>query len=142
MALTFSENTRSRCRDVCTFLLCVSPLFATPLAGCNNTCFTFTSNPPISTIDIKAGDPKPACTLTKANGAIRLTMQTVLICSSCSESGRIQHIFVSIRGIDVHPNSIPDDDSLDWQELAPQLAKQALQVDLARGTSDQGAKEL
>src|SRR6266849_4664860 len=63
------------------------------------------------------------------------------MCSSCSESDRIQHIFVSIRGIEVHPNTTANDDSPDWQELAPQLAQQPLQVDLVRGTADRNARE-
>jgi hypothetical protein len=39
-------------------LLYASPLFATPLAGYNNTYFIFNSNPPTGTMVIKAGDPK------------------------------------------------------------------------------------
>jgi hypothetical protein len=112
------------------------------MAGCNSTCFTFTSNPATGTVEIKAGDPKPTCTLTKANGAVRVEAHTDIECTSCSEPSRIQHIFVSIRGIEIHPSTTADDDSLDWQELLPpELMKQPLQVDLVRGTADHGARE-
>jgi len=141
MAQTFAENARSRRPGVCVLLFCASTLFGTSLAGCNDTCFTFTSNPPTGTINVKAGDPKPACTLTRANGAVRLVMQTIPICSSCSESARIRHVFLSIQGIDIHASSTADDDSSDWQELAPQLAKQPLQVDLMSGRADQDTRE-
>ena len=141
MGLTFAENTRLSCCNFWKFPFSVALLLSVWLTGCNNTCFTFTSNPPTGTIDIKTGDQKPACTLTKANGAVRLAVQTVPMCSSCSESGRIQHILVSIRGIEIHPSTTANDDSADWQELAPELVKQPLQVDLVRGTADRVARE-
>ena len=140
MGVIFAENTRSRCRNCWSFAFPAALLFAVWLTGCNNTCFTFTSNPPTGTIGIKASDPKPTCTLT-TSGAVRLTVQTVPMCSSCSESGRIQHIFVSIRSIEVNPSTTADDDPADWQELAPQLAEQPLQVDLVRGPADGSARE-
>lgn len=116
-------------------------LFAVWVTGCNNTCFTFTSNPPTGTIGIKASDPSPPCRLTKANGAVRLMVQTVPMCSSCSESGRIQHIFVSIRGIEIQLSTTAEDDSPDWQELLPpELVKEPLQIDLVRGTADGSAQ--
>jgi hypothetical protein len=109
--------------------------------GCNNTCFTFTSNPPTGTINIKVSDPQPACTLTKATGGVRLVVQTVPKCSSCSESSRIQHLFLTIRSIDVQQSSTADDDSPHWQELAPQFATQPIQIDLVGGTADRGTRE-
>jgi uncharacterized protein DUF4382 len=140
MGLTFAENSQPLCRNCLKLRFRAVLLFAVWLTGCNNTCFTFTSNPPTGTIGIKVSDPKPTCTLT-TGGAVRLAIQTVPVCSSCSDSIRIQHIFVSIRSIDVHPSSSADDDSLDWQELAPQLAKRPLQVDLVAGIADRGTRE-
>jgi len=141
MELTFAENTRSFCRNCWNLRFRAALLFAVWLTGCNNTCFTFTSNPPTGTIGIKASDPKPTCTLT-TSGAVRLTVQTVSMCSSCSGSNQIQHIFVSIRGIEVHPSTTADNDSPDWQELLPpELVEQPLQVDLVRRIADRGARE-
>lgn len=118
----------------------VSCRVAVWLTACNNACFTLTSNPPTGTIGIKASDPKSTCTLT-TSGAVRLTVRTVPQCSSCPESSRIQHIFVSIRGIEVHPSTTADHDSPDWQELLPpELLEQPLQVDLVRGTAGRGAR--
>jgi hypothetical protein len=140
MALTFAKNTPSVRRNRWRTALPAALLLDVWLIGCNNTCFTFTSNPPTGTIGIKVSDPKPACSLTTGS-AIRLAVQTVPMCNSCPESGRIQHVFVSIRGIDVHPSSTADDDPTDWQQLAPQLAKQPLQVDLVRDTADTRERE-
>ena len=72
MALTLAKNSRARCSHVWKLLLLALPLFGILLMGCNNTCFIFTSNPPAGTINIKAGDPKPTCMLTTANGAVRV----------------------------------------------------------------------
>jgi hypothetical protein len=140
MALTLAKNSRARCSHVSKFLLLAVPLFGISLTGCNNTCFLFTSNPSTGTINIKAGDPKRACTLTTANGTVRVLTHTVSTCNSCSTSSRIAHIFVSLRGIEVHPRAIADDASPDWQELlAPEFVAQPLQVDLISGTADRGA---
>jgi hypothetical protein len=127
--MALAKNSRARRGHVWTFLLLALPLFGI-FIGCNNTCFTFTSNPATGTINIKAGDPKPTCMLTTANGAVRVLAQAVSACSSCPESSRIAHIFVSLRGIEVHPSAIADDDSPDWQELMPKLLGQPLQLDL------------
>jgi Domain of unknown function (DUF4382) len=140
MALTLTQNSRARYSHVSKFLLLAVSVFGISLTGCNNTCFIFTSNPPTGTINIKAGDAKPACTLTTANGTVRVLTHTVSTCNSCSTSSRIAHIFVSLRGIEVHPSAIADEDSPDWQELmAPKFVAQPLQVDLKSGTADQGA---
>ncbi len=141
MRLTFAENTRPLCHNCWNLPFCPMLLFAVWLTACNNTCFTFTSNPPTGTIGIKASDPSPTCTLTKANGAVRVEAHTDPECTSCLGSSRIQHIFASIRGIEVHPSTTADDYSPDWQELAPQVAEKPLQIDLVRGPADRSARE-
>jgi hypothetical protein len=131
MALPLAKNTRARCRYVWKFLPLVLPLFGISLTGCNDTCFIFTSNPPTGTINVKAGDPNPTCMLTtKANGAVRVLIRTASPCESCSPSTRIAHLFVSLRGIEVHPSAIADDASPDWQELMQQLPGQQPRFDL------------
>jgi hypothetical protein len=140
MALTLAKNSRARYSHVSTFLLLAAFLFGISLTGCNNTCFVFTSNPPTGTINIRAGDPNPPCKLTTVNGTVRVLTRTVSTCNSCSTSSRIAHIFVSLRGIEIHPSAIADDDSPDWQGLlAPKFVAQPLQVDLISGTADRGA---
>src|SRR6202007_2825115 len=42
----------------------------------------------------------------------------------------IQHIFVTLRGIEASPSAIPNDDSPNWRELAPKLSSQPQQLDL------------
>ena len=128
MALPLVNNSRAR-RGYAWKLMLVWPLFGISLTGCNDTCFIFTSNPPTGTINVKAGDPKPTCMLTKANGAVRVLTRTASTCESCSPSTRIAHLFVSLRGIEVHPSANADDASPDWQELMQQLPDQPPRFD-------------
>ena len=140
MRLIFAEQCRRFHRHQRYLPFYVLLFFAVGSAGCNNTCFTFISNPPTGTIGIQTGDPPLACTLPKAPG-VRLELQTVPICTLCPESSRIQHLVVSIQGVDVREGLTPDDNSPDWQELTPQLATRPLQVDLVGGIVDQGARK-
>ncbi len=133
MALTLARHARLRGPDLGKLLLLALPSFGISLAGCGSTCFTFTSNPPTGTINIKAGDPKPTCALTTANGAVRILTHTVSVCSSCLGSNQVQHVFVSLRGIEAHPSAVADSASPDWHELMPQLSSQPLQIDLMPG---------
>jgi len=141
-ALTFAANARSFCRNWWNAPLRAALLFVLGLTGCGNACFTFTSNPPVGTVGIKASDPSPTCRLTTLNGVVRVQMRAVPACISCAGTGHVQHIFLSIRGIEVHPSTIADEDSPDWQELAPQLARQPQQIDFMKGTAGRRAPEL
>jgi hypothetical protein len=109
--LTLAESIRPHCHNAGALLLAVW------FTGRDNTCFIFASNPPTGTINIEAGDPQPTCMPTTANGIVRVLTHAVSTCSSCSASSRIAHIFVSVRGIEVHPSAIADDAAPGWQEL-------------------------
>lgn len=111
-------------------LLAAALLFSLTATGCNNTCFSFTSNPPTGTLVIKVSDAKPTCTFSKANGAVTVQFSASLLPDEGSTPWSLQHIFVSLRGIEAHPSTIADDGSPDWQELAIKLAEQPVQVDL------------
>ncbi len=140
MGLTFAEN--ALCRNSRNLPFQAALLMAVWLTGCNSTCFTFSSNPPTGTLTVKASDPSPSCRVTTVNGAVRIQLATERACSSCSASSQIQHIFVTIRGIEIHPSTTADDGSPDWLELLPaEAAKRPLQVDLVRGATDRIARE-
>jgi hypothetical protein len=42
----------------------------------------------------------------------------------------VQHIFVTLRGIEAHPDMVADKDTPGWQELAPNLSAHPVQLDL------------
>jgi len=137
MVQILGSNTRPWRRESrLKFLFLASAPFAISLVGCNDTCFSFTSNPPTGTIGITVSDPAPACRFAKANGTVRVVMQEISADSSSLGPSRVQHVFVTLRGVDVHPNSITDDASPDWQELLPHLSHQPLQIDLLSAAED------
>jgi len=111
-------------------LLSAALLFCLTATGCNNTCVSFTSNPPTGTLVINVNDTKSSCTLSRVNGIVHLRVGASAAPSTGSGPSSIQHIFVSLRGIEAHPSTIADEDSPDWQGLAPKLAQQPVQADL------------
>ena len=142
MGLTVSENSQVLCRNCWSLPLSVALLCAVSLGGCSNSCFAFVSNLPVGTTGTSTSDLGPVCKPTTSNGAVRAQMDTVLVCGSCAGSTQVQHIFLSIQGVEVHPSALANDDSPDWQELLPaELVKQPLQIDLVRGTAVGGARE-
>ena len=140
MLLPFVTGARPASRGAW-FLLPALLFFAAALTGCHNTCVAFTSNQG-GTLQIKAGSTPPSCTLSKANAAVRVALHAAPTCQACAPSSRIAHIFVSLRGIELHPSTIADDASPDWLEVAPQLVKQPLQVDLMSGAAAAGAPQV
>jgi hypothetical protein len=49
---------------------------------------------------------------------------------------------LNIRSIEIHPSTIADDDSPDWQDLLPaEIVKRPLQIDLVRETAAGSARE-
>ena len=142
MALPFAKKASARCLSFWQSCLLVLPWLGISLAGCANTCFTFTSSPPTGTITVKASDPKPACTLTTAKGTIQVMIEAASTCSSCIGSNQIRHVLISLRGIAVHPDGVAADDaSPDWRELLPQLSSRPLQVDLMNGAAGPPARQ-
>jgi hypothetical protein len=130
MALTLAENNWAHPVRVWTSLLLAFLFFGIFPAGCGNTCFVFTSNPPTGTVIVKAGDSKSSCMLATAKGDVRVLMHTVSTCSSCPASSQIAHIFVSPRGLGIQPIASANDASPDWQELTPKPSDQPIQFDL------------
>jgi hypothetical protein len=51
-------------------------------------------------------------------------------------STSVKHIFVTFRGIEANPSATAGEDSADWQELAPNLAMQPVQLDLLTRRDD------
>jgi Domain of unknown function (DUF4382) len=112
-------------------------LFCLSFAACNNYCFQFVSNPGGS---ISTSSNAPSCQLNTSAGTVslRITASPAAFTqpTPTPTPASIQHIFVTLRGIEATPSAIPDDDSLNWRELAPQLATQPQQLDLLANCSD------
>ncbi len=78
------------------------------LVNCGNTNTVIMSNPGMGTVSVSLSDP-PSC---------------------AAPDGSFSHVFISIRSVQAHISSSASDSSSGWQELAPQLVSNPVQVDL------------
>lgn len=132
-----SSSARERATNVFRpFVVCLALFFWLIGSGCNNACVSITSNPPTGVIRIKVTDGAPTCTLSTATGNVRLQLNASAAAETTSAPAGVQHIFMSLKGVEVHPSSVADPDSPDGQELAPQLAQRPVQVDLMAPPSE------
>lgn len=118
-------------------LLCLA------VSGCGgNTCVSGFWNGSTSGIAVS----NSSCSLTKATGAVIVQISTASAPSGDSAAFppplashrtspgalpyNVQHIFVTLRGIEAHPDMVADEDSPAWQELAPEWTAHPVQLDL------------
>jgi hypothetical protein len=112
-------------------LILGAALFASfGLVGCGNTCVVGFSINGNGGVIVRAGDPPPTCSLAQAKGAMTAMVLKSSICDSCLAPARVDHIFVTLRGLQIRSNSSYDSNSNDWTELAPQLESEPRQFDL------------
>jgi len=78
------------------------------LVNCGSTSVQFISNPPRGTASVSISDP-PSCR---------------------APAGSFKHVYVTITSVQAHLNASATDSSPGWQEFAPQLASQPMQLDL------------
>jgi len=91
-------------------------------AGCGDYCLIINSNPG-GTVNTNL-----SCPMAKPTGNVALTLGSSF---TPFESAPLRtHLFVTLRGIDALAKPMAADDPPGWQELAPQLADQPVQVDL------------
>jgi hypothetical protein len=88
------------------------------------------------------GASTPSCALKNGTGTVVFEISAVSASSGFSavfplplvsprpSPNAIQHIFVTLRGIEAHPSSVAEADSPAWQQLAPALAALPVQFDL------------
>jgi Domain of unknown function (DUF4382) len=105
-------------------------------AGCENFCVVGVSNPGGGGGIVGVGT---TCPVPNQTGNVTLQLNSAVTPTAPSWPSDVQHIFVSLRGIEALPADSSGDDSPAWQELAPDLATQPAQVDLmARAASSCG----
>jgi hypothetical protein len=109
-------------------LLCLA------VSGCATTCYSGFWNGNTSGVAVS----NTSCPLTKANGAVIVQMSAASAPPAASAAfpsppaspRDVQHIFVTLRGIEAHPGRMVDEDSSGWRELAPALTAHPMQLDL------------
>ena len=73
-------------------------------------------------------------TMTSATGTVHVTLTDPPSCAF--PHGDFDHVFVSIRSVQAHTSASATDSTAGWQELAPQLNSQPMQIDLFSAVSN------
>lgn len=115
---------RSRTIAVQLARLCVGLLVCFVLTGCGDTCVVVTGIFP----NASSTTNPPSCQL--GNGGITITITPVASSPVTATTPNLQHLFVTLRGIEAHSNAMATAESPDWQQLAPELAEHPMQIDL------------
>jgi len=100
------------------------------VAGCGNSCFIGVVNPPNNSLIVSTGNPPPACPLPQPKTAVKAVAHLAQACTGCSTSRQVTHVHLLLSGMEVHPSAVADENSPDWEELAPDWARQPQWVDL------------
>ena len=113
-------------------LACAALLLCFLLFGCGDTCFVITGIFP----NASSTTNPPSCQL-PTSGTITIGVSSVADSSVAPMVPNLRHIFVTIRGVEANPDALAAEDSPAWQELAPELASEPVQIDLmATSVSD------
>jgi len=123
-----SKSTKIGIFRVMLSLTCV--LLLDILTGCNNTCVVGVFNPPNNSLTVSSGNPPPPCSLAQPKAAVKAVAHLAHACSVCSTSRQVTQVHLLLSGMELHPGAFADDDSSEWQELAPDWARQPQWVDL------------
>jgi Domain of unknown function (DUF4382) len=123
-----ARSSPGRIRAIEKLLFTIS-FFAFALIGCGDSCVIFVSNPGGGGGGTLSGGT-PTCSFSPMNGKIRLRISSSVAVPKSGGQAEIQHIFVTIRGIEATTNAFAGDESPDWKELTPNLAAQEVQLDL------------
>jgi hypothetical protein len=107
-------------------------------AGCDtNSCILIVSDPGGSGGTISGNGPN--CSLNTTTMSVRISSS---VAPPAGNGSNIQHVFVTLRGIEANPDASADENSPDWQELAPKLATQPMQLDLLARSADSCAANI
>jgi hypothetical protein len=129
----FVRSVRTRAFPWHTAILVLMPLV---LAGCyGSTCFVGVINPPNNSLTINTGNTPYSCVVPKVQSAVEIVAQLAPACDGCSSSRQVSRVHLLLTGIQLHPGAVADENSPDWEELAPNLAQEPLRIELKENTA-------
>lgn len=106
------------------------------LCGCDNSCFVFVSNPSGGTLSVNTS----TCRISNDPAAsVRVRLSAPSERSEAWRRAGIEHVYLTVREVDARLSVAYGDGSAGWQEIAPNLRKQPLQIDLLSGAGDSSA---
>jgi len=126
-ASPFSQLSGSfRVRRPAAALLSATVLFCFALNGCSGDyCIIGIFNP----TGIVTGTNNP-CVNNKVMGNVSVRFTAAAAPADGPMAANLLHIFVTVQGIEAHPNAVANEDSPDWEELAPDIVRKPVQIDL------------
>jgi len=107
----------------------VAILAAISFGGCGDTCVFGFVNTGTGVVVAGAANTSPPCSLKQTRAAMNVVALKSAVCETCTTDARVEHVFVTVQGIQLHP-AVTDDASKDWLEIAPELTNQVRQMDL------------
>lgn len=101
------------------------------LVACGDFCFSGVINNPNGVIiTTKNASPPPACPPSAIISRMNVAVVTSPICKTCTASSRAQHIFATLKSIQLHSVFSDPPNNPEWLELAPQFLREPRQIDL------------
>ena len=114
-----------------TFLSAVVVFACLALASCGGTtCVGGIFPNGNGVIFVKNSTPPPVCPFSTGMGTMNVTAAKSQICETCTASSRPQHIFVTLKSIQLHSVFPDSPENPQLLELAPQLLREPRQIDL------------
>jgi hypothetical protein len=104
---------------------CVALLTGIFAAGCGNNCFVGFSG---TGFIVKA--QTGACGNPPIAVKLNVVVSTLRLCDKCNPPSSIEHLFVTIKGVQLRSTGNADTNPSAWVELAPELAREPRQIDL------------
>lgn len=98
-------------------------------AGCGNSCFVAGFNG--TGFIFKGQNPCGVVSVSKMSVFVSKTPR----CENCSAATGVDHVYVTVRGVQLRSSLMASTDSADPIELAPQLADRPRQIDLMADSS-------
>ena len=121
---------RSSEPSISCFFSGVALFLATGLAGCGDFCITGFSSNGTGQVNVSAGNPPPPCSLPHVNTMMQAVVIKSTACDRCSAAARVEHLFVTLQGIELRRDAAGEATSAAWIEIAPQFAAKPRQIDL------------
>ena len=106
---------------------------ALALCGCGDWCFS-------ADINRGSGGSNQTtvgsnCWNTQRNGTVKAAALKSPIRNGCTSASDVQHIFITLTGMQLHSNTMNVPGDADWIELSPELANLPRQIDLIGDSS-------
>jgi hypothetical protein len=111
------------------FLACIE------LGACGYTCFAGIFPNGNGVIFTRTSNTPPACPPSTSTAMMNVAVTKSEPCAACTSAIRAEHIFVTLKTIQLHSMSTSSSNTPEWIDLAPQLLLQPRPIDVVGDSS-------